>query len=329
MAYPATGGAVLSAAILMMTAEIPFRFMNLLWIGAALYLLGTLLVYLILPQNKRFVTAAWIVYFCVSVLLALAVDMFMSPVQPAKMIYIVLVAAPLLYSGRPALPCGLIVGATVTSCVVAILVKRGFPNILRVDMIGTVCAGGIGVVFSCLRGRTSRKMVHVLHGMEETESTQRKNALSCEEAERCCTLFFSARANEQRCALLLIRIKEYDKLCTLLGEAQAKQTVDLIGRRAVTVLRERDIVGFRSADTLLILMKDVRNADAVEKKAAELHRLIYQIFPENSEISLQASIGAVYIKDAQITFEGALERAQEALTGSLTACDTKLIITEA
>lgn len=329
IAYPATGAAVFLAAVLMGVADASFQSVGFLWIGVALYSVGTLLVYLLLPEKKRFASAAWSGYFCISALLAISVDAVMTPAQPAKIIYLVLIAAPLLYSGYPVLPCSLIACGAAISCVAAAIFKHDFPTVLRTDVVGVVCSGGLGIAFSFLRSRTSTQMAHVLYGMEKAENAQRSDALIWGEAERRCRLFFSARMNQQQCALFLMRIQAYETLCALLGEAQAKQTVDLIGKRITMIFREGDIVGFRSDATFLILMKDVRNADAVEKKSAELHRLIGEIFAENRELSLDANIGAVYISNIPITFEDALEQAQKALLCSLGACDAEFVIVEA
>lgn len=121
------------------------------------------------------------------------------------------------------------------------------------------------------------------------------------------------RRGENRCALLMLDIDSFKTINDNSGHAFGDKVLEAVAQQMKSFFRNGDVLGRVGGDEFMVLMNDVADASAVEKKAKALCALIRTIkIPDHKHKQFTVSVGVTLFSEGK-SFETMFKEADSAL----------------
>lgn len=121
------------------------------------------------------------------------------------------------------------------------------------------------------------------------------------------------RRSENRCALLMLDIDSFKSINDNSGHAFGDKVLEAVAQQMKSFFRNGDVLGRVGGDEFMVLMNDVCDAIAVEKKARALCAIIRTIkIPDHKHKQLTVSVGVSLFSEGK-SFDTMFKEADSAL----------------
>lgn len=126
-----------------------------------------------------------------------------------------------------------------------------------------------------------------------------------------CSEYLSKRG--QVCAMLMFDLDGFKKINDVLGHTAGNTVLIQVADTIKTLFRSGDIIGRVGGDEFLILMKDVRSIDVVDRKCSDLVNSISNNIKFTESIDFGCSVGAIVSYTGTICYDEMFNCADKAM----------------
>lgn len=262
-------------------------------------------------RHPRVVEVASALFYALLLADFIALSVFPYPGTPQIFISLCFMFMPALLILRPSVLLCLMAAAELVFLYLASRFKTTFS--LENDIFNTIAALFFSLIIMVTTNRLRCRNYRARMTLEKLSQTDALTGLLNKKAfEACCAAYLLSREGAS-CALLLLDVDDFKQLNDTYGHPAGDELLAEVGAVLLRSCRQTDLVGRVGGDEFAVLLRDIHDPAAVERKCEALHRDFAGVRTEAAPVRLRCSIGVAVPDRPAATYLELFQQADQAL----------------
>lgn len=263
-------------------------------------------------QSPRLITAACVVYSIVLVGFLIIIDVFPYPDRASTFTPLLLAVSPMVFIVPFFMVLPYMFGIEIIYFILVGCFKTG--AVLYNDLFTSVVALILGLFMYQMtteiraRDNNSKRNFKKLSRIDHLTGILNKYGF-----EESVKEYLKLKEFSEECAVFVLDLDNFKNINDTFGHVQGDKLLEAVGSTVAGLFRAGDFIGRFGGDEFVILMKDIRDYDIIEKKCDFLRTTIEALVVDEITIKTTVSIGVAVSQQTRADYEELLKLADDAL----------------